>query len=211
MIARLAVVAALVVPGAVRAEPGAGAAAAPAPSGPPDQAAVEAGDANLEPTGNHRGLTFALAVGGGLIVGVGIEDSVGRGGAVSLRLGHGATPNTVITFESSVTAALHRPTGGSIETNTNTNLLAGAQYYVGESLWLRAAGGVGIYQGRQVVLANQMLGNQTLVGPSALVSLGIDLVRFKSVVLGFEIATSASVNGDGVLFASSSSFALAFD
>jgi len=185
-----------------------------APSdGAPDPAVQDAADANLESTENRRGLTFAGSIGGGLILGFGIKDSIGRGGSVSLRLGHVATRHTVITFELGVTAALHKPPGmmSSTETNTDTNLLAGALHYVNPSLWLRLGGGVGVYQGRQVALSSGGIGNVTLVGPAVLGGAGVDLLRLKFAVVGIEVRTSAMVNRDGVLVASGLNLGLSFD
>ena len=184
---------------------------------PPDPAVQEAGDANLESTANRRGLTFATTLGGGLMLGFGIKDSVGRGGSLSLRLGHVATPRTVITFEVGATAALHRPAktveqpDNGIVPNTDVNLLAGAQYYVNPSLWLRFAGGAGLYQGRKVVVSSVAVADVTLIGPAVLGGLGVDLVRFKWAVLGIEFGASAMINGDGVLIASGACLGVAFD
>jgi hypothetical protein len=178
----------------------------------PDPAVTDAGEANLESTEDRRGLTFTGSFGGGLILGFGIKDSVGRGGSLSLRLGHVATRRTVITFELGVTAALHKPAMQSAtQTNTNTNLLAGALSYVNPSLWLRFAGGLGAYQGRQVALPTGQLGNVTLVGPVMLGGVGIDIARVKAAVLGLELGTSAMINRDGVLIASGVNLGLAFD
>jgi len=180
--------------------------------GAPDPAVADAADANLESTENRSGLTFAAAFGGGLILGFGIKDSVGRGGSLSLRLGHVATKRTVITFEIAGTAALHKPAMESrTETNTNTDLLAGALYYMNPSLWVRFAGGIGVYQGRQVTLSTGQLGNVTLSGPAMLAGVGVDLARFKSAVLGLEFGTSAMLSNDGVLLASSAHFGVSFD
>jgi hypothetical protein len=178
----------------------------------PDPAVQDAAEANLESAENRRGLTFAGSFGGGLMLGFGINDSVGRGGSLSLRLGQVATRRTVITFELGVTAALHRPAmTSSTQTNTNTNLLAGALHYVNPSLWLRVSGGLGAYQGRQVALPNGQLGNITLVGPVVLGGVGVDVARFKSAVVGLEIATSAMLNRDGVLIASGARLGVSFD
>lgn len=179
----------------------------------PDPAVQDAAEANLASTENRRGLTFAGSFGGGLILGFGIKDSVGRGPSLSLRLGHVATRRTVITFEVNVTAALHKPPGmmSSIQPNTNTNLLAGALRYVSPSLWLRFAAGLGGYQGRKVVLANGTRDDVTLVGPAVLGGVGIDLARFKAAVLDLEVGTSAMVNRDGVLVASGLNLGLSFD
>jgi hypothetical protein len=177
-----------------------------------DPAVREASDANLESTADRRGLTFAGTIGGGATIGFGIEDSVGRGGMVSLRLGHVATPRTLITFELQVTAALHRPaTDSSVKTNTDVNLMTGAQYYVNRSLWLRLAGGIGSYQGRQVAVAGGKLGDVTLTGPVVLVGGGLDLLRLKWAVVGIEADTSAMINRDGVLVVSAASLGVQFD
>lgn len=193
---------------------GAGAARADAPAPPtaPDPAAVEAGDANLESTAERHGMTFGASFGGGLMIGFGIKDSVGTGGSTSLRLGHVATPRTLVTLETHVTAALHRPAKTSaIETNTHAAVLVGAQYYANRSLWVRFAGGGGAYLGREVVMSNGTRGDVTLWGGVALFGAGVDLARYKWLVLGFEVSTSAMITSDGVLVASSAGFGFAFN
>jgi hypothetical protein len=194
--------------GVARAEPARPAAAR---ESEPDPAVQDATDANLETTESRSGLTFTASLGGGLTAGFGITDSVGRGGALSLRLGHVATRHTVITFELTGTASLHKAaTMSSTKANTDVNLLAGAQYYVNRSLWLRAAGGVGVYTRRDV---RDVGGNRdiTLVGPTALGGLGFELLRFKLAVLGFEFNASAMISSDGLLIASVAGLDLAFD
>jgi hypothetical protein len=178
----------------------------------PAQVALDAGDANLAPVADRSGLVFTAALGGGLMVGFGMNDSVGRGGSVSFRLGHVATPRTVIDFELDVTAGLHQQAQNTATaTNTETNLLAGAQYYANRSLWLRFAGGLGVYQGRDVVLDNGQRGDLSLVGVAALVGLGVELARFKWAVFGIEASVSAMFNRDGVLVANGLDLGLAFD
>jgi len=207
MIRAAALVALSVIAGGARAD-----ALVPAASDAPDPAVEDAGDANLESKENRRGLTFTGAIGGGLIVGFGIDDSVGRGGSLSLRLGHVATRRTVITFEVGITAALHKPNVTTLgtQTNTNTNLAAGAQYYVNPSLWLRLAGGVGAYQGNKVARANT-IDDFVLIGPTVIGGIGVDLMRFKFAVVGIEFAASAMINRDGLLFASGADVGLSFD
>lgn len=184
---------------------------APSADTTPDPAVQDAAEANLETTESRSGLTFAIQLGGGLTVGFGITDSVGRGGSISLRLGHVATRRTVITFELTGTGSLHKAAMMSpTKANTDVNLMTGAQYYVNHSLWLRAAGGVGVYTRRDVKGAT---GNSdvTLVGPAALGGIGVELLRFKWAVLGFEVGTSTMVSRDGLLIASGAGLDLSFD
>jgi hypothetical protein len=213
MIGRLAVVAGLGAASVAHAGPAAAQrSAAAAATTAPDPAVAQAADANLESTADRQGFIVAAAVGGGLILGFGIDDSIGRGGAVDLRIGHVATPRTVLTLEAAFTAALHRPsTSSSTATNTSANLLAGAQYYVNPSLWLRVAGGVGIYQAHQVAMAMGKLGDLELVGPALLGGIGVEALRFRWGVFGVEVATSAMANRDGVLVASDLLLGVAFD
>jgi hypothetical protein len=183
----------------------------PSADATPDPAVQDAADANLETNDSRSGLTFAVQLGGGLTVGFGINDSVGRGGSLSLRLGHVATRRTVITFELTGTASLHKAaTMNPTKADTDVNLMTGAQYYVNRSLWLRAAGGVGVYTRRD---ANDASGAKdiTLVGPAALGGVGVEILRFKRAALGFEIGTSAMISRDGVLIASGAGLDLTFD
>jgi hypothetical protein len=193
--------------GAAHAEPRV--AAAPPP---PDSAVDDAADANLESIADRRGLTFDAAVGGGLVVGLGIKDSVGRGGSVSLRLGHVATRRTVINFNLDVTAALHKEgSAGSVYTNTAAAFSAGARTYLNTSLWVRGAGGLGIYDAHQVALENGQHGDVRLFGPAVLAGLGIDLARFKWAVLALDTGVTAILTTDGVLVTSGLRLGLSFD
>lgn len=208
MIGRSVVVASLAAASIARADaPG----PAPAkPAEPPDSAAEEAGDANLESTANRRGMTFAAAIGAGVIAGFGIEDSVGRGGALALRIGRVATPHTVITLEIDGSGALHRPTKDTTAVNTNTEILAGAQYYIGPSLSLRLGVGAGVYTVRGILQTDGTQKERTTIGPAVLGGLGVELARVKWAVFGIEASTTAMING-GVLLGSSLKLGLAFD
>lgn len=208
MICRLAVAGGLVA--------GAASGVAHAESGPPgadapDPAVEYAADANLEATGHHRGATLAGSVGGGLLVGLGIDGPTGRGGSLDFRFGHAATPHTVITFEVGATLTLHGKEGMPVYTTTDTNILAGAQYYASESLWLRIAGGLGVYQASHVQASNNnVFIDVHQVGPAVLGGIGLDLARFKSFVFGVEIGTSLMVHS-GALVASDLRLGLQYD
>lgn len=226
MIGRLAVAGGLAVAGVAHAEPKPPATppsaapsaapgatrAAPVADEAPDPAVEYAADANLESTANRQGLTFAASFGGGLLVGLGIDGPTGRGGSLDFRLGHVATPRTVITFEVGATIVLHGMTNAATYTNTDVNALAGAQYYVSESLWLRFAGGLGVYQAKHVEASDPTKGTVDfqLIGPAMLGGIGVDVARFKWAVIGVELGTSVIVRS-GALVASDLRLGVQFD
>lgn len=186
--------------------------AAAEPVTPPDPSVLEAADANLATEAHRRGVTFAASLGGGLLIGFGLQDSVGSGGAVSFRLGRVATPRTVLNLELQVTAALHRiATAGDVASNSETNLVVGPQYYVNPSFWVRAAAGLGVYKADQVPLSSGQLGTQTIVAPALVFGLGVDLIRIKSSVLGLELGPGMMISRTGVLITTSAAVGLAFD
>ena len=165
---------------------------APAPS-PPDPAAQHAADeANLVSNASRSGVTAALAIVGNTIIG----KEVGRGAGLSLRLGHVATPRTIITFEISGGSLLHTPDGGKTTlVNTNANFLAGAQYYVAPSFWLRFSGGLATY-----AIDDGPLGKSTHLGGAGCIGFGLDFARLGRVVLGAEGFAITSVTSEGPMF-----------
>ncbi|MDB4953640.1 MAG: hypothetical protein JWO36_1209 [Myxococcales bacterium] len=183
---KLAAVLVVVLIGAAHADP---------PPKPDPLAEDQAREANLESIAPREGVTFSGAIGGSLFLGSG---AVGKGGAISLRLGHVATPNVVLTFELAGGAFLHSVGGGKTLQDGDGNLLAGAQYYANPSLWIRGAGGFGIYTKNEEVTPN-MSKATTRWGPAAAFGAGIDLVRKRFWVLGIEVFTVAKVHRDGVL------------
>lgn len=163
---------------------------APAPAPPDEIADVESREANLESVAPRAGLVFAAAAGFGVLVGGDI--GVGRGGAVSLRVGHVATRRTVITFELTGSGAQHKPAMTSKAlTDTNVGLFAGAQTYVSRSTWVRLAGGPTVFT------ANIGGDQYTRGGVGGLAGFGLDLVRRRFLVLGFESFGMGSVSRDG--------------
>jgi hypothetical protein len=191
---RVAAALVLALAGSAAADP----APAPAETKPatPDRLAEDqAREANLESIAPRDGVTFSAALGGSLFIGSG---AVGKGGALSLRLGHVATPSIVLTFELTGGAFIHAVSNGKTLQDGEANLLAGAQYYANPSLWIRGSGGVGIYTRNQEVTPT-MTSSRTLVGPAGAVGVGIDLVRKRYWVLGIEAFTVATIHRDGVL------------
>lgn len=176
------------------AEPALQADAATSSAPAADSAAEErAREANLESTAPRHGTTFSAMLGGATFLGLGTQNSVGRGPAVSFRLGHVATPRTVLTFELTAMSMLHA-VGGQTYPNTHGNLLAGAQYYTSSSLWVRGAGGFGIYDRR-----GDPMHTQPIAGPAGAFGIGIDLVRRHYLVLDLEVTLVGMVNREGVL------------
>jgi hypothetical protein len=147
-----------------------------------------------------------------VLAGFGISDSVGRGGALSLRLGRVATRRTVITIEAdaSVTLHTHGP-GAPTKANNDTGVFAGAQYYASPWLSLRLGAGVGVYTERGLRPAGTMLPDErTTIGPAVLGGIGVDFARVKWAVFGVEASTWAIITS-GVLLASSLKLGVAFD
>ncbi len=189
----VALLAAVAVPARAHAE---------APADPPevDDAAVEAAsEANLESQAPRHGTTLSLSLGAAATFGLGIDDSTGRGGALSIRVGHVMTPRALLTFEVTSFATLHEigmaPT--TLLTNTDVNLLVGVQQYTSPSLWVRAAGGVGAYK-----LERGAMPTLHYAGPTSAVGIGIDIIRHHYLVVAIEAVTTGMLNRDGVLISS---------
>lgn len=163
---------------------------------PPDGIAdIESREANLESKEPRKGLTFAGAVGGGILIGGDI--GVGRGPALSLRLGHVATRKTIITFELTGSSGLHKQdVNGPTLTDSNVALFAGAQRYTSSSLWLRGAGGLTIFV--EDAMPSGGGGKQAIGGIGGLVGAGVDVARWGYLVFGFETFGMASLSSDGV-------------
>lgn len=176
-----------------------------------DPAALRAGEANLESKARREGVTFSVAIGPSLTIGS-APVGTGTGGAVSLRLGHVATPSTVILFELEGAAQLHKNgTMGELVANNNTNLMTGAQSWIAPSLWVRAMAGVGRFQGNDIPIGPNPSANIVLVGPAGELGVGIDLARWRGAVLGLELYSINMVNRTGLLSANGLSMSLAFD
>lgn len=163
----------------------------------PDEIAnVESEEANLESKAPRKGLTFAGAAGGGLMLGGDV--GVGRGPTLSLRLGHVATRKTVITFELNRGDALHKASmDGDTLYDINVSLLAGAQRYTSRSFWVRAAGGM-TFLTKNATSAAGTGGESPRAGVGGLFGAGLDIARWGYLVLGFEGFGMASITGDGL-------------
>ncbi len=165
----------------------------PAPS-TPDPIVDDTENVNLESTARHQGLNLTFAIGGGLTVGFGIDNAVGRGGSGSLRVAEAASSRIAFTFELATLQLPHqiKAMGDSpIKLDHDTNLLGGVQFYANRTLWLRLAGGIGVYQQADV--------DSALRGPVAAVGGGFDLVRTRRLAVGLEFMTTAMINRDGML------------
>jgi len=170
----------------------AAASAAHAGTKPDENTDIEASEANLEADLPRSGVMVGLAGGFGVLIGGDI--GVGRGGALSLRVGHVATRSTEITFEIAGTGALHKQAvNASPVTDTNVGLFAGAMTYASRATWVRIAGGPTVFTAN-VGGVNQ----HTAGGLGALVGGGLDIARFGYLVLGFEAFGMSSITSDGL-------------
>jgi hypothetical protein len=186
--------AALVIAGAVALAPAAYAGPSePAPSPPDPRAQEQASEANLQSIAPRAGLTFSAALGGGMVLG----KSVGRGPAASFRLGHVATSSTILTLELTGGTALHGQ-GGQTFHDDDFSLMAGGQHYTSPSLWIRGAAGGGVYTTDQPAPMGRTAHPQV----SAVFGAGLDLARWRYLVLGLEVFSVASINREGLLVSS---------
>ncbi|HTR50852.1 MAG TPA: (2Fe-2S) ferredoxin domain-containing protein [Kofleriaceae bacterium] len=164
----------------------------PPPTKPDPLAQAKAEDANLESDAPRQGVTISFAVGGGLVVGNGTSETIP---AASLRLGHVATPNTVITLEIAGGTFQHKEsTTSDILYDTSGSALAGALYYVTPSLWIRGAGGVNVH-----TQDNGTAGTSKMVGPAGAFGAGVDLIRRRFWVFGAEMFAITAINRNGLL------------
>ena len=174
----------------------------------PDPAAERAGFANLESIEHRQGFTFSAALGGSVTIGGG----TGTGGNLALKLGRVATPKTVFTFVLGGSAQFHRSADmKSLIANNLTYALAGAQYWAVPSLWLGIAAGAGTYHCNECVTEEGTRETSKRAGPSGGVGAGVDLVRFKGVVLGLEVYSIGVITRGGFIMTSGMSLGLSFD
>ena len=181
---------------------------APAKEPPPDPAAERAANANLESVEHRRGIVFGGAVGASVTIGGG----TGTGGDLALKIGHVATPKTVITFMFGGSAQLHKNLMKDLVANATTYALAGAQYWVGPSLWVSLGVGGGNYHCKECQNdAGQIVPLVKRAGVAGGVGAGLDLARWRGVVLGLEIYSVSLLDRDGLVMTSGMSLGLAFD
>lgn len=172
----------------------------------PDPAAARAADANLESTAHRRGVVFGGAIGPSLTFGGGSP----AGGELLLRIGHVATPKTVITFVVGGATQLHK-VGDELAANSVGYGLAGAQYWVGPSLWVSLGVGGGNYHCNKCQNDAKQVVDTKRAGPGGGVGAGVDLVRFHGVVLGVEVYSVTLLARGGMVTTSGMSLGLSFD
>jgi hypothetical protein len=145
----------------------------------PDPHALErASEANLETRAPREGVTFAGAIGGGLIISKG---QTARVPTLDLRLGHVATATTIVFAELVGGTYAHKPAmTSSTRLDSQVSFLIGAQVYIAPSVWLRGGGGVGTHN------TDDGTGVTPHGGLSGVAGAGVDLVRWRYVVLGIE-------------------------
>ena len=172
----------------------------PPPAAAPDPVVASSAQHGIESTSRHRGLGLTLALGGGIVVGVGIDSSVGRGPSGSGRLSHMAGERWAFNFEVANITLLHQikatdGTKGSTRTDLGNNVLVGAQLYVNRSLWIRGGGGLGSFQ----VDNPDSMEDKILPGVTGVLGGGFDIVRFRRAAIGVEMMSLGMLNRDGLL------------
>lgn len=170
------------------------------PSAAPDPRAIAAAeDANLVSNAPRTGTVLSISLGGGLVLGGNAagDTGVGRGPSASFRVGHVATRDTVITFELTGGSRLHAAgvSGSPLYHDDDYNLMAGALVYVLPSVWLRGAGGL------SVITFDSSMGTTPHAGIAGLGGIGVDIARWRQVVLGLEgWGLTSIVGARGVVF-----------
>jgi hypothetical protein len=170
----------------------------------PDPAAEQAAsESNLESRSPREGTTFSVAGGGSFALGFGIDDSVGRGGALSFRLGHVMTPESILLLEIEGASQFHKIAMNDVVHNDDVHFLVGAQYYTNASLWVRGGVGYGMYTLVQAGTGGTTAEHTTkLGGAGAVFGIGLDILRRHYFVLGLEAFTTGTINKDGVITSS---------
>jgi hypothetical protein len=151
----------------------------------------KAEESNLEANGPRQGVTFTAAFGPGLFIANHAQSNILAG---TFRLGHVATPNTILTFELTGGTLTHSLANETL-IDTSGSALIGAQYYVAPSVWLRGSVGATVH-----TVDNGPMGTHVATGPAVAGGAGIDIVRKHLWVYGIEIFTIASYNRDGAIF-----------
>lgn len=176
----------------------------------PEPAAERAANANLESVEHRRGVVFSAALGPSLT----FHGSTGAGGTVALKVGHVATPRSVFTFMLGGSGQPHRVgTDGNLVANNVTYALAGAQYWLSGSVWVSLGVGVGAFHCNQCIDKTTMIPMDTKhAGVASGAGAGVDLVRFKGMVLGLEIYSILLLpRDDKPVLSSGSAVSIAFD
>lgn len=141
-------------------------------------AQVSGSEANLESNAPREGMTYAGAIGGGMIISQGKTAPVPT---LDLRLGHVATATTIVTIELVGGTYAHKDSVmGTTHIDTQTSFLIGAQVYIAPSVWVRGGGGVGSHN------TDDGSGLTPHGGLTGIGGAGVDLVRWHYVVLGLE-------------------------
>ncbi len=200
---RLAALAILAVSGVAEAAPG-------DDRPDPEPAAERAANANLESIEHRRGVVLSAALGPSLT----FHGNAGVGGTFALKVGHVATPRAVFTFLVGGGAQPHRVgTEGDLVANNVTYALAGAQYWVTGSVWVSLGVGGGTFHCNQCIDPDAMIPKDTKrAGLASGAGAGVDLVRFKGMVLGLEIFSVLVLpKDDKPVLSGGSALSLAFD
>ena len=168
-------------------------------AGPPNPVASRAAaEANLAPGAGRHDLVATAAVGTGIQVGLGVDDSTGAGGGVSLRVSQVASPRWLVGIELDLTVYAHRLAVEMAETKVNQSALlaAGGQFYPRDGVWVR--GGLGLAAFSRRVQGSDAR-SRDYFGFGSVAGVGVELVKRRSLALELETFGTAAVYRDGVV------------
>jgi hypothetical protein len=131
-----------------------------------------------------------------------IGGGTGNGGAVSLKVGQVVRPNAVVLLEGNYNGQGHE-IGKTLYINDYTTILAGMQIWPGQSVYFRVAGGFGAYRCKQCQDPDDAMNIEPVDyrrrGITGTFAVGLELVRFKGIVLGLDASSVTSITPDGVI------------
>jgi hypothetical protein len=173
---------------------------------PDKKARRMAAEANLEPTRRREGLAIGFGLGPSMQIGFGIEEASGTGGSFNLRIGTSASDRIAWFVDLFAAGTPREGDTGMNKLNQSTNLTAGAQLFLLETLWLRAGLGLGQLDLRSEEGGTDARSHHTGLGMIG--GGGIDFLRRGRFALSGDLTFVSGVYKDG--FVSAAVFQLGF-
>lgn len=165
------------------------------PSPPDSRAAAMSAESNLE--WPRSGFRASAAIGPAMQIGVGIDDSSGKGGGISLRVGTASGPRLAWLLELASTGYAAENVDLEAKLNSSSLLTLGAQVHVTEAVWVRFGAGLATFVQRSET------GQPEFAGVGSTFGAGYDVVRRGDLALSLELAAlGAFYDGDSLVTSS---------